>query len=167
LYSNGTSPLPGYYDRLTYAAMSGNMISTGSSSDTVAALGSYNATTKTLTGLVGRGVGCSQNTEWCTSAFSDYTDAAPTSVLVTLNVPWTSGSATVALTDISGGSPDLPVGGTNLASLQGLIPQLPADAPTPVDTTYPIVPAGPGRGSISVLIPSFADGDAYSFSVTH
>ena len=48
------------------------------SSDTVSALGSYNSTTKTLTGLVGRGVGCSQNTEWCTSAFTDYTDAAPT-----------------------------------------------------------------------------------------
>jgi hypothetical protein len=167
LYSNGTSPLPGYYDRLIYSAMSGNMISTGSSSDTVAALGSYNSSPKTLTGLVGRGVGCAQNTEWCTSAFTDYAQAAPTPVLVTINVPWTSGSATVALTDIAGGSPDLPVGGTNLASLQGLIPELPAPTPAPVDTTYPIVPAGPGRGSISVLIPSFADGDAYGFSVTH
>jgi hypothetical protein len=169
LYTNGRSPLPAYYERLIYSSMSGNMISTGSSTDTVAVLGSYNPTNKLFTGLIGRGVGCSQNVGMCGSTFADYTDASPTSVLVTLNVPWSSGSVEVGLTDISGASPELPIGGSTGTGLAGMLPvALPSStgAPKPVVTSYPIVSTGHGRGQISILIPAFADGDAYAIQVS-
>ena len=40
--------------------MSGNMIASSSNDDWVTALGSYNATDQTITGLIGRGEGCTQ-----------------------------------------------------------------------------------------------------------
>ena len=54
LTTNGLGTMPDYWDRVMYAAMSGNMITTGSNSDTVTALGSYDATSQTFTGLVGQ-----------------------------------------------------------------------------------------------------------------
>lgn len=148
LATNGTSPLPDYYDRLVYAAMSGNMLATTSTADSVSALGSYNAATGTITALVGRGVGCSQDTA-CETTFANYKRAAPTSVLVTLTVPWTSGEAHVAESDIS-----------------GAFPTFPAMAPNPTSLSETIVPTGNGMGTITISIPSFADGDAYGFTVT-
>jgi len=81
-------------------------------------------------------------------------------------VPWSSGTAHVAMTNVPGGQPALPVGG-DPQGLAALFPTLPASTPQAVTTDYPIVSSGKGRGTISILIPSFADGDAYGFSVTH
>jgi hypothetical protein len=130
--------------------MSGSMIADTSSSDTVAALGSFNSTTGTLVGLVGRGVGCSQNTGLCPSSWPDYKRAAQTEVMVTMTVPWTSGSAKVILTHIS-----------------GALPLLGGSAPSSSVQNVTIVPTGNGKGTITVPIGSFADGDAYGVTVTH
>jgi hypothetical protein len=150
LATNGTSPLPGYFVRQVYAAMAGNMVATTSSSDTVTALASYNSNTGTLTGLVGRGVGCSQNVGDCPSSWTYYSTASAESVMVTITVPWSSGTASVTEADIS-----------------GALPQLPGSAPAPSSSTDLITPNGSGGGTVSVLIPSFADGDAYGLTVTH
>jgi hypothetical protein len=146
--SNGSSPLPDYYERLIYAAMSGNMFATTSSADTVSALGSFNSSTGTLTALIGRGVGCSESTA-CSYNWTYYQRAAATSVRVTMTVPWTSGTAKIVESDIS-----------------AAIPTLPSAAPTPMTSTAVIVPTGNGTGTITLLIPSFADGDAYGLTVT-
>jgi hypothetical protein len=148
--TTGTTPQPDFYDREMYAAMSGSMIATTSTSDTVAALGSFNSVTGTLVGLVGRGVGCSQNTGLCPSSWPDYKRATQTEVIVTMTVPWTSGSAKVILTHIS-----------------GALPILGGSAPSSSVQTVTVVPTGNGKGTITVPIGSFADGDAYGMTVTH
>jgi hypothetical protein len=179
LYTNGKSPLPEYYERLFYEQMSGTMVTTTSSSDSVTAVGSFNPTTQTLTGLVGRGVGCSQNLLLCPSSFVDSRRAQPTSVSVTITVPWTSGVAHIALSDISGANPTLPTGtlselpGTTglftgaLGQLSGSLPLLPPAPPKPKVTSATITPNGMGGGQFTISIPTFADGDAYGFNVTH
>jgi hypothetical protein len=150
LASDGATPWNSYWDRTIYAAMSGSMITTTSTADTVTALGSYNTATQTVTGLLGRGVGCSQDS-WCASTWPSATQAAPTSVTVTITVPWSTGSAAVTLTDVPG-------------STLG-----PTASPTPVDSTATvtptITPAGNVVGTVTITIPSFADGDAYGFTV--
>jgi hypothetical protein len=146
---DGTSTTAEYWERMVYASMSGNMITTTSSNDEVTAVGSYNSSSNTVTGLVGRGVGCSQ-TVACEGDFPTLRDAGPTSVTVTLTVPWSSGKASVSLSDIPGQDPSAAVG-----------------EPTPTNSTATITPAPGGKGTITISIPSFADGDAYGFTVTN
>jgi hypothetical protein len=146
---NGINPWNDYFDRLVYAAMSGNMIATTSTSDFVTALGSYNSSTATVTGLMGRGVGCPQES-WCTDTWPGSTLAPATAVKVTVTVPWKSGTAQIALTDISG---------------QNLGPV--TSPPVPVDSTATITSAGSGKGTVTFTIPSFLDGDAYGFTITN
>jgi hypothetical protein len=150
LSSDGSGVLPDYYERLMYQSMAGDMVPTTSTADTVSALGSYNSATEAFVGLIGRGVGCSQDVSDCPSSWPDSKRAAPTSVLVTITVPWISGTATVALTDVS-----------------GQLPELPLVAPMPMDTTATIVPSGQDTGTITFTIPEFADGDAYGISITN
>jgi hypothetical protein len=147
LASDGTTPWNSYWERTIYAAMSGNMITTTSTSDTVTALGSYNASTQTVTGLVGRGVGCTQDS-WCASSWPSATLAPATNVTVTVTVPWSSGTSVVSLTDVPGQS----LG--------------PTAQPTPVQSDQTVTPTGLGTGTITITIPSFADGDAYGFTIT-
>jgi hypothetical protein len=148
LSNNGTSPWNSYYDRLIYASMSGNMIEAASSSDFVTALGSYNSSSSTVTGLVGRGQGCTEES-WCTASFPGNTLAPPTTVRITVTVPWSSGTAEVALTNVPG---------------QNLGPV--STPPSAVDSTVPVTAAGPGEGTVTLTIPSFLDGDAYGFTIT-
>ncbi|HUC04922.1 MAG TPA: hypothetical protein VL961_05960 [Acidimicrobiales bacterium] len=147
LATDGTTPWNEFYDRVVYAAMSGSMIANSSTSDYVTALGSYNSSTRTVTALVGRGVGCSQDPMCGTTGTPDQ---PPAPVKVTVDVPFSSGTATLALTDIPGGTLG-PV----------------TSAPVPVTTTVPIQPVGNGKGAVTITIPSFADGDAYGISITN
>ena len=43
----------------------------------------------------------------------------------------------------------------------------PTAAPTPVQSTATVTPTGSGTGTITITIPSFADGDAYGFTITY
>ncbi|HVA08634.1 MAG TPA: glycoside hydrolase family 44 protein [Acidimicrobiales bacterium] len=149
LGTDGSSPWNDYFVRQLYAGMSGSMISATSSSDFVTALGSYNSATSTVSGLVGRAVGCNQEA-WCTQTWPNDSLAPPTAVSITVNVPWTSGSATVAMTYVSG-------------QTLGAV----TTAPSAVRTTATITPNGKGAGIVTISIPSFADGDAYGFTITH
>jgi hypothetical protein len=150
LYSNGVNPLPAFYDRLVYASMSGYMLPTTSTSDTVSALGSFNSVTGTLTGLLGRSVGCTQNLVSCPSGWAESSRGSPIAVKVTVTVPWSSGIAHVLMTDIS-----------------GAYPQLPARAPVVRGAVATISPAGVGKGTITFTLTNFADGDAYGLTITH
>jgi hypothetical protein len=112
--------------RQAYAQMSGNMVSVNSDQDSVTGLASFNSSTGQLSGLVGRAIGCTQD-PWCASSWPNSTDAAPTSVTITLTVPWTSGQARVSLSDIPGET----LGDTN--------------EPTPVASMANVTPPGPSR----------------------
>ena len=145
--TNGVSTPPTYYERLAYTSMSGNMITTVSTSDTVTSLGSYNPTTRKVTGLIGRGDGCTQD-PYCAAAWPTATAQPPIDVNVSVTVPWITGTVVVALSDYEGQNTDT------------------VTAPTPVDKTVLIVPTGKGTGLVTFSIPSFADGDAYGLVIT-
>jgi hypothetical protein len=142
LIINGTQTTATYDERLVYASMSGNMIATDSSSDFVTALGSYNSTTGSLTALIGRGQGCAQNAT-CAAESPTSVDEPSIGVDVTVTVPWTSGTANIALTDFEGQT------------------AVPPSTPSPVNSVVPVVPNASGGGTVTISVPSFADGDAY------
>jgi hypothetical protein len=151
LGTNGESTYAEYWERKIYGQMSGEMMSSASSSDSVQALGSYNSSNGTVTGLVGRGVGCTIDPT-CLEDWPAASEAPATSVDVTVTVPWSSGTVSVALTDIS------PEANTNDTISQ----------PSPTTSSVKIVPiAGTSDGTVTIAIPSFADGDAYGFSFTN
>jgi len=151
LDSSGDSPEPSYWDRTVYAAMSGNMIETTSNNDNVTALGSYNTATKTVTGLVGRAIGCnqSQSQPACTTTFPNSKMQLPAEVTVKITVPWTTGTAEMSLSDIPGEE------------------ITPIPEPTPTASDVAVTPNGTGMGTCTITIPSFADGDAYGFTITN
>jgi hypothetical protein len=148
LANNAVYPEPDYWVRVAYAAMSGNMIASSSNLDRVTALGSYNASTGTIAALIGRGQGCDQDA-YCESVDPYDPPAAAISATITLTVPWHSGTVSVSLGDI---------GGQNLT---------PAYPPVAVQSTLKISPAGANSGTVTIPISSFADGDAYSLTITH
>jgi hypothetical protein len=147
LDSTGTIPQNEYPERLVYASMSGNMISVGSNDDYVTGLGSYNATTGAITGLVGFAFGCTQM-PGCTTTYPGDENAAPISVNVTVTVPWSSGTADVVITNYQGQT-------------------IGAASSSPLVTTgdMPITASG-SDGTFTFNIPSFDDGDAYGFTVS-
>jgi hypothetical protein len=147
LATDGATTMPDFWVRYFYSLMSGNMLPTSSSSDWVTALGSYNSTTNEITALVGRGEGCTQDAN-CATDFPSDTPQPATSTTIELKVPWTAGSVKVNTFDIQG---------------QNIGPYpLPAAVPS-IDT---ITTTGANQGIVSITIPSFADGDAYAFTVT-
>jgi hypothetical protein len=149
LATDGTTPWNDYFVHQIYASMSGNMITATSTNDFVSALGSYNSSTGTFTGLVGRGIGCPQES-WCTYSWPGDSLSPPAAVSITVDVPWSSGTANIALTDVPG---------------QNLGPM--TTAPVAVDSTAPITSIGGGTGTVTISIPSFLDGDAYGITITN
>jgi hypothetical protein len=151
LGTNGTSTYAEYWERMIYGQMTGVMMSSASSSDSVQALGSYNSSSETVTGLVGRGVGCTIDPT-CMEDWPVASEGSATSVDVTVTVPWSSGTVSVALTDIS------PEANTNDTISQ----------PSPTTSSVKVVPiTGTSDGTVTIAIPSFADGSAYGFSFTN
>lgn len=92
LAGNGQATTPEYFDRQTYAEMQGNIISTSSTSSTIAVVGSTSAGAHQAVALIGRDAGCADQS-WCATEWSSNTDkpAAPISVRISFVVPWTHG----------------------------------------------------------------------------
>jgi hypothetical protein len=147
LADDGVGTMPDYWVHTMYASLSGHTVATTSTNDFVTALASFNSTTNTVTGLIGRGEGCTQ-VAFCATTLPTDNPQAAIDTTVTLTVPWAAGTAKVALADVPG---------------QDLTP---VAEPIATDTTATINPAGTGTGTITVSIPSFADGDAYGLTVT-
>jgi hypothetical protein len=145
---DGIATNPVYWVRTFYAAMVGNMVNTTSTADTMSVVGSFNPSNNTVTGLVGRGQGCNQ-VLWCLSTWPGIQLAAPTSLSISVTVPWSASKVRVAMSQVSGAS---------------LVPTGP---PTPVISSTSSSPAGTRKSTVSLTIPAFADGDAYSFTITH
>jgi hypothetical protein len=138
LTDNGQSTTSEYYIGLTYAQMSGQMVATSSSNNTMQALGSIDSSKRQMVALVGRAV-----------APSASNPAPPTSVRVNLVVPWNSPRVNVALSY----EPSQPG-----AAVSGPIRTSPSNLTTQPD--------GAGNELVSFSIPNFADGAAYNVVAT-
>lgn len=148
LTADGNSTLPDYWVRYTYARMTGNMISSTTSTSSVTGVGSYNAATGTVLLLVGRGVGCTQDPRCSTQL--RWKDAPAGLVTVTVLVPWVGGSVHVEETRIPGGN----IGPT-------------AQPRVVFSGRVAVGAARGGKGLVTMRIPAFADGDAYGFLITY
>lgn len=142
-------PRPAYYVNLAYAHMTGSMVATSTSAGQVAALGAWDPARRRLTALVGRGVGCTQ-TLYCALARPWDSRRRPVPVTVRVVLPQRSRRVEVRVSDISGSRPLFESGG-----------------PRPVsDLEETSSPHGRSSSEVTVRIPDFADGDAYTIRIT-
>lgn len=145
LTPDGTGTLPDYYVRSYYGAMTGTMIATDSTSDHVTSIASYDRRSSVVRVLVGRGVGYADRVR---SGTDGPPPARSVPVSVSVKVPWSSGSVEVDETDISG---------------EHITTYSPAAA---THRTLPITAYGDGTGIVTTTIPAFADGDAWTLTLT-
>ena len=145
LAPDGVSTNPDYWVHYAYAQMSGSMVATDTNSDSVSAVGSYDPATGTVSALVGRGIGCNQDSMCGNPYPSQLAAAVPATVEFT--VPWSSGSVHVTETDIPGQSLN-PIGPPSIAW----------------SGDVPVNAVSATAGTVTVTIPAFADGDAYSIT---
>jgi hypothetical protein len=136
LASDGSTRLQDYYVRQQYAAMTGTMVPTVASDDSLAGLASYDPSSRTLEALVGRGSSAD-------AGGIPWGLLSPKPVTVEIAVPWTSGIVTVVLTQI-------------VASV--VIPKPPVQGPP---MTLSVT-----NGVVTVTLPSVNDGDAYALTMT-
>lgn len=147
LLSSGATT-SGWFERRTYAQMTGEMISTSSTNSSVPALGSI--TPGRVVALIGRDSGCGSPAYWCNEyPFPWFARSGPESVGVSVVLPWTTTGMSIQLSHVSS-EPGRSVSGPTADSPAGI--HLYAD--------------GPGRELLTFYIPSFADGDAYSLVVS-
>ena len=141
LTSDGTQTLPDYWVRAFYGGMAGQMVTASSSDDSLRSVASYDGS-KTVDVLLGRGIGCTDSTR-CGGMGAP---AGPVRETTTVTVPWGSGTVGIVGRDISG------------ASIS------PYGQPAPsVSSTLRVPP----NGVITLSVPSFADGDAWTYTITH
>jgi hypothetical protein len=150
LVDGGRAETPDYFVRTTYAAMNGTVVAARTSSTTVAALGSLSQSRTQVVALIGRLQGCAV-TSWCRTVWHPpgSTPAPPTTVDVSVVVPWTTASVSVNL----GYEPFQP-GATSSGPI--------AVHPSGITLRR----TGVGSETVSFSIPDFADGSAYNLIVT-
>ena len=150
LMTSDGQPTTEYFERLAYAQMSGLMIQTSSTNPALAAIGAVNSGSRQVRALIGRMAGCAvlswcQHNWWPTSE----TPVPAEDVQVNVNLPWNTPNVHVDLNC----DPFRPG-----AASGGPIAVSPADEV--------LRPNGAGGEILSLTIPSFADGSAYSLVVT-
>ncbi|HET6873160.1 MAG TPA: hypothetical protein VFH70_00180 [Acidimicrobiales bacterium] len=138
-----------YFNRVTYARMSGSRISVNSTDPAIAALGSISSSSQQVVAMIGRMVGCA-SPSWC-NRYPSFGPAGvrPETVGVKIIVPWSTAGTKVSLTL----DPFVP--GSSLGAPQTVSPQ-----------NISLSPGGSGRELLTFDIPSFADGSAYNVVVT-
>jgi hypothetical protein len=139
---DGSSHRANYWVYKTYADMAGANVPVSYSDDTITGLAARSDGTRTVSALVGRHLTCLGGTNKNCQEPPSWTPA-PTSVSVSVKLPWAVSTATVNVSQIP--------------ATWELVP-----APT-------VVFAGPVKvtnGVATVPLPSVADGDAYSIAVT-
>jgi hypothetical protein len=108
----------------------------------VAALGSFDPTTRTVTALVGRGASSLHGSPNVTAP------APPELVTLHIVVPWSTGTVRVFETAIAGQHTTT------------------AERPGATSSSVAAIVAMPGgKGGVTVRIPAFADGDAYAVTL--
>jgi hypothetical protein len=149
LTDGGQATTAEYFNRVTYARMSGSRIGVESTDPAIAALGSISASSQQVVALIGRMVGCAA-ASWC-NRYPSFGPAGvqPSTIGVKVILPWSTAGTKVSLTlDPFGPGP-------TLAAPQTVSPQ-----------NISLSPDGSGRELLTFDIPSFADGSAYNVVVT-
>ena len=148
LTPDGSAPLPDYWVHTAYGQMSGQMVSTSSSSTNVGAIASLDGNGSQISVLVGYGSGCTQDPR-CAVAMPSATPAQSISTSLSVVVPWTTGTVSVSSTLISGNS---------ITAMS---------QPSAVNFgTLPVTIQG-GQPTVTVSLGPLADGDAMSLQLTH
>lgn len=149
LSGNGQYTTPEYFDRQTYAEMTGSIINASSTSGTVSVVGSTSAAGHQAVALIGRDAGCAVQS-WCnTELWPDGSKpAAPISVRVSFVVPWTKNIAVTV-------SRELFQPGQNSPG--------PTNAPT---TGMSVKVTSTKTAVVTFTIPSMPDGSAYNLVIT-
>lgn len=129
-------PRPVYFARLAYAAMTGSMVAT-SSSGGLSSLASWDPARRQLLALVGRAVGVT-------------TRRRPVAVSIRVILPFPSSHVRVRVAEIAGAEPASPSSGAEAVS----------------DTAETSSRLGPSSSTVTVRLPAFADGDAYTVEIT-
>jgi hypothetical protein len=148
LTPDGSSPLPDYWVRMVYGQMSGQMLTTSTSSTNMGAIASLDGNQSQIDVLLGYGVGCTQDPR-CAVFWPSATAARALGTSLSVVVPWTTGHVSVTVTDISG------------ASITAISQPLPTNL-----GSYPVSVQG-GHPTVTVNLGSIADGDALNVQLTH
>jgi hypothetical protein len=140
-------PDANYWVYKFYAGMTGAVLSTNPSDNTVTALATKNDTTHTLDILFGRHKSCTPAVNRdCTPASAPEVAAIPTPpptpVSIQIRYPYTATSVAASIADVP--------------NRRGPVAQ-----PTPQSELLPVT-----NGTVTVRLPAVADGDAYTISLT-
>ena len=141
------STLPDFWARAAYAQMTGNIVASAASSDSVGVLASVDADRSHMRMLLGYGKGCTQDPR-CVSSFPWATLGGALTTLVTVRVPWTTGHVAVSVTRIPG---------TSIATM--------AKPAARALGTFAIVNTSSGP-TVTFNLGSVSDGDAWSLTLT-
>lgn len=149
LLTDSGQPTSDYYVRSTYAQMSGQMISSNTSTPTLAGVGSVDSGAGRVVALVGRLQSCAVES-WCQAHWPPSSSPAPPAdVKVSLVLPWVTSHPDVHL------------------SYEAFQPSQAVSGPTPATPgALSVVPAGAGSTEVTFTISNFADGAAYNVTVT-
>jgi hypothetical protein len=141
-------PQANYWVYRFYAAMTGDVLTSSTSDNTLTALATKNDASQTLDILLGRHKSCTRavNVD-CTTQNAPETGAIPTPppapVTIAVTYPYTATSVTASIADIP--------------NRRGPVLQ-----PIPEQQVLPVT-----NGTVTITLPAVADGDAYSISLTH
>jgi hypothetical protein len=140
-------PMANYWVYRFYAGMTGNVLSTTTSDNTVTALATNDSTTQTISILLGRHMSCTPTVN------VDSTTANAPEVASIPTPPASAVSVAVAY----------PYSATSVTANIGDIPNQrgPVSQPMPQQETLPVV-----DGTVTVPLPTVSDGDAYTISLT-
>jgi hypothetical protein len=148
LAPDGSSTLPDYWARIAYAQMTGTMLASAASSDSVGVLSSINTAQTQIQVLLGYGNGCVQDPR-C-AATTPWASLAPNlSTQLSVRVPWTTGQVSVSETRIPG---------TSITAI-----------PQPAAQNLGTVPitGGSANPTVTLNVGTVSDGDAWSLTLTH
>lgn len=140
-------PQANYWVYRFYAGMQGNLLTTTTSDNTVTALATNDATTRTIALLVGRHKSCTAavNPD-CTTANAPEVGGIPTPAPAAVNIsvayPYAATTVTATITDIP--------------NVRGAMSQ-------PASTTMTLTVS---NGTVTVPLAAVADGDAYTVTIT-
>jgi hypothetical protein len=149
LTSYGLAQTAEYWERLFYAQMTGRTIPVTSSDPNLAGLGTVDTAGQRISVLLGRDASCAQQS-WCDAEFPAGSRPAPAvPAVVRVHVPWTSPAASVQLGTI------------------GFQVGLDPEPPVPVSVGDAVVTPALGGGEwVTFPIPAWADGTAYTLTVS-
>ena len=147
LAADGSSTLPVYWERVSYAEMTGSMVAASTNSTNAGALASLDPTGSQVRVLLGYGRGCFQDPR-CLQGSVGPLPGPSLSTTVVVHVPWAAGSVVISESQVPGSV--LPISRPQTTNLG----------------TVSIIPQG-GAFTVTVNVGTITDGEADALILTH